>query len=298
MRTALLAIFLALASQSVRAATAYEALRILGKQKSEALLDKVTEVRGTRGTPQPRDWKIFVNDSKSKSGVKEFDVQGTKLLGEKSSASRGTGSPMNMSQLNLDSDGAHQIAEREAKKAGFAYDHADYTLRTGTHGGSPIWEVRLVDARSGSAATLNLAATTGKILGTEGLVKHPREVARVSPPPPPEPPRYQPPVVAERRPRPDERYEEPQPREYAPRESSDEAPPLGERVNKFFNRVGNHFERRGRQIGDTFHNIFSSDKRHTAGPHGSSGEEDVRDARPPRRNSVDEDYTRPSRVRD
>ena len=296
MRTALLAIFLALATQSVRAATAYEALRILGKQKGEALLDKVTEVRGSHGAPQPRDWKIFVNDSKSKSGVKEFDVQGAKLLGEKSPASRTAGSPMNMSQLNLDSDGAHQIAEREAKKVGFAYDHADYTLRAGTHGGSPVWEVRLVDARSGSAAMLNLAATTGKILGTEGLVKRPREIVRAQPPV--EPPPYQPPVVAERRPRPDERYEEPQPRESARRESSESAPPLGERVNNFFDRVGNHFERRGRQIGDTFHNLFSSEKRHTAGPHGSSGDEDVRDAHPPRRNSVDEDYTRPSRVRD
>ena len=295
MRTALLAILLAFASQSVRATTAYEALRILGKQRGEAVLDTVTEVRGLRGAPQPGSWKIIANDSKSRSGVKEFDVQGTKLLGEKSPASRTAGAPMNMSQLNLDSDGAQQIAEREAKKVGFAYDHADYTLRAGTHGGSPIWEIRLVDARSGSAATMNLAATNGKILGTEGFVKRPREIVRT--PPPPEQPPYRPPVVADRRPTPDERsderYEEP-----ARRDTADDAAPLGERVNKFFDRVGRHFERRGQQIGDTFHNIFSSDKRHTAGPHGGSDEEDVRDARPLRRNSIDEDYTRPSRVRD
>ena len=300
MRTALLAILLAFATPSVRAATAYEALRILGKQRGEGLLDKVTEVRGQNGAPQPRSWKIVVNDSKSRSGAREFDVQGTRLAGEKSADSRAEGSLLNMSQLNLDSDGAHQIAEREAKKVGFAYDHADYTLRAGTRGGSPIWEIRLVDDRSRSAATLNLAATTGKILGTEGLVRHPREIVRTPPPQEPpayQPPVYRPPVVAERRPRPDERYEE-DPRQ---RDDGDSSAPLGERVNKFFDRVGRHFDRRGQQIGDTFHNLFSSDKRHTAGPHGGSGEEDVRDVRdvrPPRRNSIDEDYTRPSRVRD
>ena len=300
MRTALLAILLAYASQSVRAATAYEALRVLGKQRGEGVLDKVTEVRGQNGAPQPRSWKIIVNDSKSRSGAKEFDVQGAKLASEKSANSRSEGSLLNMSQLNLDSDGAHQIAEREAKKIGFAYDHADYTLRAGTRGGSPVWEVRLVDDRSQRSATLNLAATTGKILGTEGLVKRPKEVVR-TPPPRPEPPAYQPPayhppVVVDRRPRPEERYEEPR-----QRDESDSAPPLGERVNRFFDRVGRHFDRRGQQIGDTFHNLFSSDKRHTAGPHGGSGEEDVRDVRevrPPRRNSIDEDYTRPTRVRD
>jgi hypothetical protein len=96
---------------------------------------------------------------------------------------------------------------------------------------------------------------------------------------------------------PDERSDEPadEPRR---RDTANGSPPLGVRVNSFFDRVGRHFDRRGRQIGDAFHNLFSSEKRHTAGPHGSSGEEDVPDARAPRRNSIDEDNTRPSRVRD
>ena len=93
MRTALLAFILAITSQSVRATTAYEALRILGKQRGEAILDKVTEVRGERGAPQPREWKIIVKDSAARSGVKEFDVQGARLLGEKSPAARATGAP-------------------------------------------------------------------------------------------------------------------------------------------------------------------------------------------------------------
>jgi len=275
-RVALLALALALACQSARATTAYEALRVLGKARGETILDNVTEVRGTNGAPQPREWKIIVKDASTRGGTKEFDVQGTRLLGEKAPSFRATGSPMNMSQLNLDSDGVHQVAEREAKKAGFPYDHADYTLRAGTHGGSPVWEIRLVDDTSGDVATLNVAATTGNIVSTEGLVKR-RNNTAVAPPP-------------ERYPREAERYTEPVQQSPGPglQRASDD-------LNNFFDRVGRHFERRGRQIGDTFHNLFSKDKQHTAGPHGSSQKYDDQ---PQGRETDDTDYVKPSRVRD
>ena len=277
MRTVLLAIAIALASQSVRAATAYEALRVLGKQRGETILDNVTEVRGTNGAPQPREWKIIVKDASSRGGTKEFDVQGTRILGEKTPSFRATGSPMNMSQLNLDSDGVHQVAESEAKKTGFPYDHADYTLRAGTHGGSPVWEIRLVDDKSGDVATLNVAATTGNIVSKEGFVKRRGGVTEAPPPPdryPQEPARYAEPVQ---------------------QSPSPGLQRVGDGLNSFFGRVGRHMERRGQQVGDTFHNIFSKDKRHTAGPHGSSQNDD---AGPQGRETDDTDYVKPSRIRD
>ena len=285
MRTALLAFAILLASQTARAATAYEALRILGKQKSEALLDNVTEVRGEKGAPQPHVWRILVKDAAARGGAKEFSVQGSRVAGEQ--AARATGSPMNMSQLNLDSDGVHTVAEREAKKVAFTYDHASYTLRAGSKGGSPVWEIRLTDEKSGDSAMLNIAATTGNVLATEGLTNRRKPVAAIpapapAPAPAPEPvPRYQP--------EPDERVARPAPRGLTPgiQRASDEA-------DQFFERVGNHMERRGRQIGDAFHNLFTGDRRDTAGPHGSRP-----GATPlPPRGNEDTDYVRPSRVRD
>jgi hypothetical protein len=283
MRTALLAITIALASQAAQAATAYEALRVLGKQKSETLLDNITEVRGEKGAPQPRTWKILVKDAAARGGAKEFSVQGTRVTGEQ--AARAGGAPMNMSQLNLDSDGAHTVAEREAKKVAFTYDHASYTLRAGSKGGSPVWEIRLTDEQGGASASLNIAATTGNVLSTEGLVKRQAPVAAApAPVPAPAPapaPRYQP--------EPEERVAQPAPRGITPgiQRASDEA-------NQFFDRVGNHMQRRGRQIGDLFHNLFTGDRRDTAGPHGSN----PGPAAPPPPRAGDEDYVRPSRVRD
>jgi hypothetical protein len=208
-----------------------------------------------------------------RSGVKEFEVQGTRVTGERTPSARSAGSPLDMNQLNLDSDGAHQIAEREAKKVKFAYDYADYTLRAGTHGGSPVWELRLVDNQSGDAATITMAATTGKVLSTDGFTNRKKT-----------PPIAQAP--------PDGGQEPVGPPAAAPQSGSQ---PLGVKVNKFFNRVGNHMDRRFRQLGDGFHNLFTGDNRDTAGPHHPPAEGT---AQPRRGGSIDEDYTRPTRVRD
>jgi hypothetical protein len=282
MRSALLAFTLLVAAQPAGAATAYEALRILGKQKSEALLDNTIEVRGDKGAPQPHVWKITVKDATARGGAKEFSIQATRLAGEQ--AAQAGGSPMNMSQLNIDSDGVHTVAEREAKKVAFAYDHASYTLRAGSKGGSPVWEIRLTDDRSGDTASLHIAATTGNILSTEGLTNRRKAVA-ATPALPPAPaavaapsPRYQP--------TPEERPTQPAPR--------GGTPGVQQTGDGFFDRVGNHFGRRGRQIGDVFHNLFTGDHRDSAGPNGSRpGPTPI----PPRAKD-DTDYVKPSRVRD
>jgi hypothetical protein len=150
-----------------------------------------------------------------------------------------------------------------------------------------VWEVRLVDNQTGDIATITMAATTGKVLSSDGLTKRRRAT-----------PVAQPPAYVGRGdrpadanyPAPEERYEEaPQPA------AQGGSPPLGVRVNKFFNRVGRHMDRRFRQLGDAVHNTFSKDKRDTAGPHHPESEGD---RLPPGGSSIDEDYTRPSRVRD
>lgn len=291
MTKALLALAILVASQAARAATAYEALQTLGKLKGETLLDNVTEVRGERGAPEPRTWKIAVKNAGRASG-KEYSVQGKQVTAER--AARADGAPMNMNQLSLDSDGAHTVAERLAKKAAFAYDHANYTLRAGSKSGSPIWEVRLTDEQSGNTATVNIAATTGNVLSSDGLTNRRKAVATAPPPVPapgPEPAPYVTPAPAPRyQPAPEERSAPPSSGRYSPgfQQANDDA-------NQFFDRVGNHMERRGHQIGDFFHNLFTGDRRHTAGPHGSRPEPDYAPA-PARRG--DEDYVRPSRVRD
>lgn len=244
------------------AATAYNALETIGKQRGEKILDQVTEVRGINGSPQPKEWLISVVDKEARGGVREFGVQGTKITSERTPAGRAIGALMNMNQLNLDSDGAQTIAEREAKKAGFIYTYGDYVLRAGTRGGAPVWELHLVDEKTGDVATFIIAADKGTVLSTEGLNK-----ARTEPPPP-EDPRRQAGRGDERRPA-------------NSNGRTDVFQRAGESMSHFFDRVGQHLERRGRQIGDKVHNVFTGDSRDTAGPHPGQEGNEPQDARPP-----------------
>jgi hypothetical protein len=285
MRIALFAAALLIASRSAHGATAYEALRVLGKQKGEAVLDNTTEVHGANGKPQPAVWKIVVKDPAAKGGIKEYSIQGTRMTGEEMPVGRTTGSPMNMSQLNLDSDGVHQLAEREAKKVTFGYDHADYRLRAGSRGGSPVWEVRLVDGRSGEVATMSIAATNGSVLSSDGFTNR-RKVAKAAPVA--APPSQRPPTRIDEDP--DAIAESPGP------SGKGGLYDAGVELNRFGDKVGKHFEKRGQQIGDFFYNLFHKDKRDTVGREGS--DPDRTPPPPSSRTTRDTDVASPSRVRD
>ncbi len=246
-----------IAALPASAATAYDAMRAVGKQKGDATLEKITEVRGTRGTPQPNIWKISTKET-------SYEVRGTKL----GSTSAGRPLPaLNLSELKLDSDGAHTVAEREAKKAAFAYDYADYTLRSGSKA-TPVWEVRLVDAQSDSVATLNIGADTGKVISSDGLKRasgQPKTPVASEPPVerpsdrPAKPGRPQEPKYVEQDPRDYDPADEPrQPVRNKPSRTSDteEEESDDSRYNqgyeKVIDRVGNHLKLRGRQLRSWF----------------------------------------------
>jgi hypothetical protein len=179
MKTLLCGLLSLSALAGASAGTAYEALRVVGKARGEAVLDRVIEVRGSKGAPQPKTWKVVVLDDKAPSGAREFDVQGTTIAGERVPQAVVPGEPMNMSQLNLDSDGAHTVAEREAKKNGFAYDHVNYLLRGNGKGGAPVWELRLVDAQNENVAITSMGAETGKLISSSGMNKGSAPVPKV-----------------------------------------------------------------------------------------------------------------------
>jgi hypothetical protein len=288
MRIVLFVFGLLIASRSAHAATAYEALRVLGKQRSEATLDSTVEVHGEKGRSQPAVWKIIVKDPAARGGYSEYSVQGTRLGGEQTPGSSPSGATLNMSQLNLDSDGVHQIAEREAKKAPFGYDYANYRLRAGSRGGSPVWEIQLVDDRSGAVATMTVAATTGNVLSKEGFTSR-STITKATPAPAPAPApasQSRPARVAQP---PEAIAESPYP---SGRGGMQDA---GDQLNQFVGRVGNHMDRRGQQVGDFFYNLFHKDKRNTVGPQGS---EPVRTTPPPPSATRDTNAATPSRIRD
>ena len=238
----------AVAFSAVEAATAYEALRVVGTERGEDLLDRIIQVRGMRGLPQPKAWKIVVLDSKAQGGAREFDVQGTAITGERPRARTVEGPPLNMNELNLDSDGAHTMAEREAKKAGFAYDHVSYTLQSGTDGRAPVWELHLVDEQNSRSALLTMAADSGKLLSVDGLDKGSAQPIANRPPRPGDvPPGEEGEFLVEERPIEERRIQPEGPKA-----------PFPVRVGRFFDRAGRHIGGAFKRFGDTVDRAFDA----------------------------------------
>ena len=169
MKTTLLsALLFALALAAPAEDTAYNALRVVGRSQGKEVLNRVLELRGRGGSPQPAVWKITLDEPRARGGVREIEVQRGKIISERTpAAARTAGGPMNFTALNLDSDGAFTIGNQEAQKAAAPFDHVDYVLRSGTGGGAPVWQLELADSKLGRAGSIDIAADTGSILRQE-----------------------------------------------------------------------------------------------------------------------------------
>jgi hypothetical protein len=217
------------------AETAYTALRVVGKKDREAL-NRVLEVRGRNGTPQPEVWKITVEEPQARGGLREYEVQRGRIIAQRTPTSRSYGGVMNFGQLNLDSDGAFTIVNQEAEEQGIVFSRMEYLLRAGTGGGAPVWQLDLFDG-SRSSGRMTVAADSGAILD--------RQMRSTGPAP-------------DSRSTRDSRSDGER-RDYAERDEDRDLPPVsdgrwserGEKfrsVEDFFHRLGKRFERRSDQL--------------------------------------------------
>jgi hypothetical protein len=217
----------AMALAAEQAATAYTALRVVGKQKGQPVLNRVLELRGRNGMPQPAVWKIILAESDARGGVREIEVQRGKIISERT-ASRGThGEAMDFSRLNLDSEGVFTIINKETERQGLPFDRVDYALRSGSGGGTPVWTADVYDGARGRVATMQIAADSGVIL-TQSKTN---SAITSAPPPPYNGNSYPPKPVAEGYSQPGEPFRG---------------------VGDFFHRLGNRMQRRGEQLENFF----------------------------------------------
>lgn len=167
-----IALFLSVPLAGRAAETAYRALRMIGTQHGQDVLNRVIEVQGRGGAPQPSAWKITLSDPEARGGVREFEVSKNRVVAERTPA-RGTEgvatSPvMNFHKLNLDSEGAFTVAEKEAQKARLGFDTVNYTLRAGDTGAAaPVWVVQLNDGGRRTVGTMHIAADTGAVVRSD-----------------------------------------------------------------------------------------------------------------------------------
>lgn len=147
-------------------ATAYTALRVMGKSLGQDTISRVVEVTGRKGMPQPDTWRIVILDGDR--GTREVKVTGDRVVSQKS-AEPSSATPIRLTDLNLDSSGAFESADTEARKAKVPFTALDYTLRVNPTTGKPVWDLKLYNQTGAIVGGARLAAHDGTLIAVSGL---------------------------------------------------------------------------------------------------------------------------------
>lgn len=144
--------------------TAYDALRAASAKVGKDAQNRVLEMKGSSGQPQPGMWRVVVADDGPRGGVQEVDVQRGRVVGLKRTSVAPAGVKLNLSAIQLDSDGAFNVANGEAIRAGISYDRLNYTLSADNQAGIPVWNVELLDGPSTRVGGLKISADSGNVI--------------------------------------------------------------------------------------------------------------------------------------
>jgi hypothetical protein len=219
--------------------TAYKALRAIGTQRGEKALNQVVVISGQSGRPQPVDWRISLSDPAARGGVRELDIVSGQISSERTPARPGVEgtAPIDLTKLNVDSDGAFHTAEQEAARNQVGFDSVNYRLAVVGPNAQPVWTLELFDYEQRPVGKVQISASNAALLsatdwvqerGSGPLAQHSHSSDEESGPPPPSSASGHPPADY-RQPEYQERHHD------SSREDSDEhaGETTGERANRY-----------------------------------------------------------------
>lgn len=159
--------------------SAYEALISVGRQKGNAYLDNLVEMRAVEGTPQPEQWTALFRDAAARGGMREFVVTGKGVASERTPLRADdallVAPTIPYGQLKLDSKGAFGEANKLATQAKLGFDSVSYRLHSSN--GAPVWTLRLLDTGRREVGSLALSAKTSAVISPLGKGSGPAPTA-------------------------------------------------------------------------------------------------------------------------
>ena len=120
----------------------------------------MVELTGRDGKPQPTVWKIVLKEGE---GSREIEVVNGRIGAQRPLSRPATGAPIKLPDLNLDSTGAFEATNTQAKKVHVRFDSVNYALRTSDKTGKPVWSLDLFNESGAAAGTIRIAANTGAV---------------------------------------------------------------------------------------------------------------------------------------
>jgi hypothetical protein len=148
--------------------TAYAALRTVGSSHGEKVLSQVVAISGEGSGAQPTHWKVWIDDPSARGGVRELEVSGNQITSERTPVKSewAGGKDMDLAHLNLDSDGAYQVATQEARTKGIEFSKVEFQLAADRETGKPGWTVQMADAKDQRVGAIKVNADSGTIVNS------------------------------------------------------------------------------------------------------------------------------------
>ncbi len=152
--------------------TAYRALRVVGRDRGEKALSQIIAIEGKSGAPQPTAWVVRLDDPAARGGVREIEITHQQVSGERAPLAAGNpnSQPIDLTDLNVDSDAAFQAADQEARRHQAGFDSVDYSLLRGPGQVKPIWLLELRDSQKRRVGSVQIAADSGSVISSSDWV--------------------------------------------------------------------------------------------------------------------------------
>ena len=146
--------------------TAYKALRAIGAQRGEKALGQILSISGKSGRPEPTEWIVKLDDPAARGGVRELNITNGQISADRAPAKSGYpgNRPIELTSLNLDSDGAFRAAEEEARRNQVGFDSVNYSLSSDPASGNPVWSLDLFDYDRQPVGQVRVNADNGKLV--------------------------------------------------------------------------------------------------------------------------------------
>ena len=146
--------------------TAYLALK--AAQKGADSSARLIEVTGERGEPQPQEWKVILSDPAARGGIREIVASGDVIVSQRTPVKGyprvGSEPSIALARLNVDSDRAFEIANKQAVARRIGFSWVDYTLRANADGGAPMWILRLQNNMGSKVGVVQISAENGSVV--------------------------------------------------------------------------------------------------------------------------------------
>ena len=137
----------------------------------------VVKLSADNGDPDPSQWYVLAYRDSPEGGLFSITIANGEIVQEKPSLNLGelfkNPSPIAVERMTIDSPAAFDIAQQFAEANGKNLATVSYVLQQSGADSAPVWQVWCYDRGGRYFGYLQIAATNGAVISTEGLPRTP-----------------------------------------------------------------------------------------------------------------------------